>query len=367
MDGPANAYQGGQYASAFQDATNAQSAMAREDFQQDLGGQIGGLNAIGALRSGRASTTIDNASRTFGRQIGNIAAANAGELARLNQSTAEGEANRGVQRDGMAMQDRQFGQRLQFDTDGRAMDNSFRQDRAGRSDMESDRSFGFQRERANRDDFNTDRSFNASEDQRGRDNTYRDGRASRSDMESDRGFNRGVLESDRTFGFNQDRANRSDMESDRSFGFNKERAGRADFESDRGFTYNQGRDQVGDQRDQRNYDRGVMESDRSFGENQRQFNVGTDMARTQARQAGQAQVWSSAVNLGAQALTSKAGKAALGKVAGGVAGKLGGAKVGAMLGSVIPGAGTLVGAGLGLVGGKVLGKIGGGIKKLFGR
>ena len=366
--GSVNAYQGGPYASAFQDATNAQSAMAREDFQQDVGGLVGGLNAIGALRSGRASTTIDNASRTFGRQIGNIAAGQAGQLAQLNFQAAEGEANRGLEREGMQMQDRQFGQRLSFD-----------QQRAGRSDFESDRSFGaqedqrskdntFRSDRATRSDMESDRAFGENKRQFDEDIGFRRDRATRSDMESDRTYTRGVLESDRNFGFQQDRATRSDMESDRSFGFQKERAGRSDFEADRTFGYQQGRDQVADQRDQRNYDRSVVESDRTFGEGKRQFDVSTDMQRTQARQAGQAQVWSSAVNLGAQALASKGGKALLGKVGGAVAGKLGGAKLGAALGSVIPGAGTLVGGLVGAVAPRLIkgaGKaIGGAIKKL---
>lgn len=348
---PVNAYQGGPYASAFQDATNAQSAMAREDFQQDVGGAVGGLNAIGALRSGRASVTLDNASRTFGRQIGNIAAANAGELARLNQSTAEGEANRSVQREGMAMQDRQFGARLSFD-----------QQRAGRSDFESDRTFGanedqrtrdntYRSDRASRSDMESDRSFGENQRQYNEDSAYRTGRATRADMESDRTFGANEDQRSRDNTYRTDRANRSDMESDRSFGFNQDRAKRSDFESDRGYTYQQGRDAIGDQRDQRNFDQSVKESDRNFGEGQRQFNVQTDAQRTAARQAGQAAAWGTALGN-----VDKIG-GAVSKVGGAVKGVMSGAKTGAAIGSVVPGLGTAVG---GVVGGVV-----GGLKKLF--
>jgi hypothetical protein len=81
--------------------------------------------------------------------------------------------------------------------------------------LESDRSFNYGQQRDKRGDFVDDRNYN------------------RSALESDRNYNRGVLESNRNY-------NRGVLESDRNYS-------RGILESDRG------------------YNRGVLESDRNYG------------------------------------------------------------------------------------------------------
>lgn len=229
-------YFGGPYASAFQDATNASTAMAREDFQQDQGKAIGGLAKIGGLRTGRAKTTLNDMSRTFGRQVGNIAASNAGELAKLEAGRAEGEANRGVDYARIASSDSQANARLGFD-----------RERGARGDLESDREFGY---KAGRDQ--------TEDDYRRRRDTVGDSR-----YEDEKGYSRGrdTINDERYVDerqYDRGRDTRQDMESDREFGYRGERDRVGDQRYGDERDYSRGRDKVGDDRyvDERNYSRG---------------------------------------------------------------------------------------------------------------
>jgi hypothetical protein len=95
---------------------------------------------------------------------------------------------------------------------------------------------------------------------RSQDNAYRD-----------KTFNRGVLESDRTFNYGKERDKRGDFVDDRNYD-------RGVLESDRSFNYGKERDKRGDFVDDRNYNRGVLENDRSYNrgvlENDRAYNRG---------------------------------------------------------------------------------------------
>jgi hypothetical protein len=320
----------GDYAGAFQDATNASTAMAREDFQQDQGRVLGGLQAIGALRSGRANVQLDNLSRTFGRQVGNVAASNAGNLASLDAQIAQQDADRG--------------ERVrQFDTQ-----QGFQEDRATRGDFESDRSFGDSRDRF-------DRSFG-----------YQESRDRRADTVDDRNFGDSRARYEEQFGYQQGRDARRDTVDDRMFGEDRRR-------SDQAFEYQRGRDTRTDE-----------VTDRNFGEDRRRFDIGgqqfdltRDDARTAARQQGQASLWGAALGgvaqLGSAWLGGRGGAGgtagrvagaagtagSIGRVAGAAGSAFAGAKTGAILGSVVPGVGNVVG---GVLGGAI-----GGLRSLFGR
>lgn len=260
------------FRAAADEATDAATAGAREDLSRDIGQTFGNLNAIGALRSGAAATGVQDATNRFSEQVARAGSANAYRAVEDEQAANEASANRAADesrfgRD-FGLRERQFG-----------ADEAYRTGRAGRADMESDRSFDFGKGRAARSDFESDRGygenarqFNAQqglEERRfGADNAYRVGRASRADMESDRGFSEDTRRYNTDTGFRSQRANRADLESDRSFGedtrrfnaddsFRQGRAIRGDYESDRGYGYQTGRDQVMDARDQRDYEEDV--------------------------------------------------------------------------------------------------------------
>jgi hypothetical protein len=64
---------GGQFdafRNAMQEAVGGYGAMAGEDFQRRVGEFLGGMNEIGALRSGGVQAGVDQFGREFGRQIG---------------------------------------------------------------------------------------------------------------------------------------------------------------------------------------------------------------------------------------------------------------------------------------------------------
>jgi hypothetical protein len=374
---PASA--GGDYAGAFTDATNAQAALAREDFEQDQGRALGGLQAIGALRSGRANVVLNDLSRTFGRQVGNIAAGQAGQLASLDANMMAADADR-------AERTRQFDTGLDFS-----------RERATRSDMESDRTFGDSRARfdqefgyrAGRDqisdardernfgygqgrdaraDFEADRAFGDSRQRFDQSFQYGQSRDARADMVEDRNFGDSRARFDQTFGYQQTRDARTDANTDRAFGEDARRFNQS-------FGYQQTRDARGDLVDDRNFGEGR----RQFNEGTRQFDLTRDDARTAARQQGQSSLWGAALggiaqlgsayltnrsgapsNMGVGGVASAAGKFGnIGKVAGAAGGAFGGAKTGAMIGSFVPGIGTAIGG--------VAGGIIGGLRGLFGR
>lgn len=60
-------------------ATDAQAEVAGEDFRRDVGERLGGLDAIGALRSGAAPVAVNEATEAYGRKVGQAAAGNARE------------------------------------------------------------------------------------------------------------------------------------------------------------------------------------------------------------------------------------------------------------------------------------------------
>ncbi len=377
---------GGDYAGAFTDATNAQAALAREDFEQDQGRALGGLQAIGALRSGRTNVVLNDLSRTFGRQVGNIAAGQAGQLAALDanmqsadadraENTRQFDTNLGFSREratrGDFESDRSFGDsRARFD-----QEFGYRQGRDAVGDARDTRDFGYQQGRDANADARDDRNFGATQSRDARDFAYGQARDSRADAVDDRNFGDSRARYDQQFGYQQTRDTRADANTDRSFGEDRRRY-------DQGFGYQQTRDARAD-----------ANSDRSFGEERRQFDVGSQQfdltredARSAARQQGQASMWGSALGgiaqLGSAYLGSRGGQngqtaggsfagggtadkianiagmaGKVGRFAGAVGGALSGAKKGAAIGSFVPGVGTVVG---GLVGGAL-----GGLKKLF--
>lgn len=188
-------------------ATQAQADVAGEDFQRDVGERLGGLNAIGALRSGGSAVATREAADTYGKRVSQAAAGNALQFAEMDQRRQlEMEAAE------------KFNRLFAADTDWRAKE--FEEDKR-RFDLEYgegvrryDTSFG---EDTRRFDVDVD---------------YRSGRASRSDYESDRGFGEDTRRFDQEFG-------RRTFESDRNFGEDTRRYdqgfGRQSFESDRDY------------------------------------------------------------------------------------------------------------------------------------
>ncbi len=359
---------GGDYAGAFQDATNAQASLAREDFEQDQGRVLGGLQAIGALRSGRANVQLDNLSRTFGRQVGNIAAGQAGQLASLDANMQSADADR-------AENTRQFDTGLDFN-----------RERASRSDMESDRSFGDSRARFDQEfGYRAGRDANA-DTRDDRNFAYGQGRDARADAVDDRNFGDSRSRFDQSFQYQAGRDTRADQVDDRNFGDSRARF-------DQTFDYQRGRDTRADAVDDRNFGdsrsrfdqsfgyqrerdaRGDMNTDRAFGEDVRRFNVGSqqfdltrDDARSAARSQGNASLWGAALGGVAQLGSAYLGRPRSGAPAGGapangaggaVGGAMSGARTGAAIGSFIPGLGTVAG---GVIGGAI-----GGLRRLFGR
>lgn len=305
-------YFGGAYAGAFQDATNAQTAMAQQDFKKTQGATIGGLAKIGGLRSGRAKTALNDITTNFGRQIGQIGAANAGQLAQLEASRAEGDANRGVQYAGIASNEKISGDRLAFDR------------------TTSDRNFGYQQGRDAVSDqrYSQEQSYShardAVADARYTDQTqYARGRDAVGDARyaDETQYARGVNQRD--FDYTKSRDTVSDQRDQRNFDYTKG-------VDDRNFGYQQSRDSVADANnardfnyrsstDTRNFNESVRESDRAYN---------TDEARYQQQRAD--------TTAAAKAKKKSGIWSAVGGVLGGVAGTLLG-PAGTAIGSKIGG------------------------------
>jgi hypothetical protein len=323
-------YFGGPYAGAFQDATNASTAMAREDFQRDQGRVLGGLAKTGALRSGRARTALNDLSQTFGRQVGNIAASNAGQLAQLEAQRAEGDANRGVDRERIASSDRQ--------ADGQL---SLSRDRLGFDRQTSDRDFAY---RGARDDVADSRYRDETAYGRGRDQradtiadderNYGRGRDRLMDERDTRDFTRRVSTEDREFGYRGERDRVGDArdtrdydrrvtEGDREFSYRGERDRVGDQRDARDFEYGRGRDSVADARDSRDYNRRVTEGDREFGRDDQRYQQERADQMAAAQRARRTSTWGT-----------------IGRIAGAGIGFAVGGPAGAMAGANLAGAVT---------------------------
>lgn len=316
MAGLQERYFGGPYASAFQDATNASTKMAREDFQVDQGKAIGGLAKIGGLRSGRAKTALNDMSRTFGRQVGNIAASNAGQLAQLEANRAEGEANRGVDRERISSSDRQASARLELDRTSGDRDFVYKQGR----DTVGDTRYG--------EETSYSRSRDARADRREDDQTtYTRGRDAVGDARytEETGYARkrdavGDTRYAEETGYRKERDARGDMVTDRAFGYGKERDARGDFVTDRSF----GEDQ---RKDARDFGRDTFESDRNFNEDKRRREQERVDAQSAAKKARKSSIWGTVGKIGGMALGSvlgPAGSAIGAKLGSAVASRIGG-------------------------------------------
>ena len=302
MAGLQDRYFGGPYAGAFQDATNASTAMAREDFQIDQGKAIGGLAKIGGLRSGRATTALNDMSRTFGRQIGNIAASNAGQLAQLESQRAEGEAGRGLERERMASGDRQFNARLQYDRDTGNRDFMYREGRDRVGDTRYGDETSYNRARDTRRDVRED---DETAYRRGRD------RVGDSRYDDETGYARGRDKINDTRYADETTYKRG--VDDREFGYRGERDRRSDFVNDRGFAEER---RVGD----RDFGRDTLESDRNFNEDRRRREQERDDALRAGKAARKSSIWGTIGRVGGMALGS-----VLGPAGAAIGGKLGAA------------------------------------------
>lgn len=113
------------------------------------------------------------------------------------------------------------------------------------------------------------------------DMAYRDKRADRSDMESDRAFDRGAMESDRNF-------DRGALESDRAFDYQVGRDKVGDQRYDQEFAYQQARDQIKDEQYKLQFDEDVRRHGLDYALRQaaqdNQFaNAAADNARANAQ------------------------------------------------------------------------------------
>ena len=259
-----NRYFGGPYAGAFANATQALTRQAGVDHDRRQEKAVGGLNSIGALRSGRARTTLRDLNTDFARTVGDIGAGQAGQLASLEAQRAEGDANRGVERERIGSSERIAGDRLGLDRDRfgferetNTRDFDYRGTRDARGDAVEDRRFGEDRrqfdtttgerrrefdttqgrlrERDTREDFVNDRRFGEDQRVNNRDYDYDVRRDARGDMVEDRRFDRDTYTQDREFGYRGTRDARGDFVDDRDFGYGQQRDQRGDYESDRAF------------------------------------------------------------------------------------------------------------------------------------
>jgi hypothetical protein len=81
-----------QFADAMKGAVQGYSDIASQNFQKDVGNTLGGLNSIGALRSGAVQSNLRDLATTYGRQTGDYAAQTAGQAASLAASAGANDA-----------------------------------------------------------------------------------------------------------------------------------------------------------------------------------------------------------------------------------------------------------------------------------
>ncbi len=261
-------------------ATQAQADVAGEDFERDVGERLGGLNAIGALRSGGANQAVQQAGSTYATRIGQAAAGNAMQFGEMEERKKMEESARN--RDSAAYASQEDWRKREFEEGKRRFDTTTgnEQDRFGKTFGEDVRRFDT-------------------------DSTYRGGRATRADLESDRGFTEDTRRFDYEGGFREGRTRRADFESDRGYGEDVRRDdrnfGRTAFENDRSFTSDQGQ----------------------IAEDKRRYEVERQEARAAQQRAKKRSMWG--------ALGTVAG-AGIGFAVGGPAGAALGAKAGGALG-----------------------------------
>lgn len=199
-------------------ATQAQADVAAEDFARDVGERLGGLNAIGALRSGGSNRAVQEAGDTYSKRVAQAAAGNAMTFAEMDERRKMEEAARGAGLEQFRSQ--QAWREREFDEDKRRFDLEF-----GEGTRRFDTTTGEDRRR-----FDIDTG-------------YRDSRATRSDYESDRGFGEDTRRFDVDAGYREGRARREDEVTNRSFFEDQRRYdqdyGRQAFENDRQFTQEQ--------------------------------------------------------------------------------------------------------------------------------
>jgi len=191
-------------------ATKAQADVAGEDFERDVGERLGGLNAIGALRSGGSAVAVREAADTRSKRLGQAAAGNALAFSELDmrQKELETARARGQRGDDAAL----AFERERFNEDKRRFDESFGLEKGrfgedvrrfdtstGEDRRRFDTTYGFEREKFGEDT----RRFDV-------DTGYREGRSRRQDFESDRGFGEDTRRYDQGYG-------RDVFESDRDF------------------------------------------------------------------------------------------------------------------------------------------------------
>lgn len=77
---------GQQYAGAMSGAVQGYGQQIGAQFRQEIGGMLGNLNGIGALRSGAVSTGISDAMQRYGDQVGAYASQTADKAYELGQN-----------------------------------------------------------------------------------------------------------------------------------------------------------------------------------------------------------------------------------------------------------------------------------------
>lgn len=256
--GAAGSSRRGRISDAAAEATRAYADEQGEAMRRRVGQELGSLNAIGALRSGRTAVAVRDAGRDFSTAVSRAGAANALQAA---QADADYE-----------MRDR---------------DANFRDSRAAREDFASDRDFTYRGTRDARADSEFDQRFTEDRRRFDVDDRYRGNRAAEDDYRYRTDFGERTRLADRDYGYRLGRDARADMESDRGFGEDRRRYDETtmdarnrdirDFEEDRRRTDRSFTE------DTRRYDLGFGEEQyrdrRNFGEDTRRYETDTQMER----------------------------------------------------------------------------------------
>lgn len=222
----AGAAQGGWYGK-LQGATTAAADGARQDFQTDVGGMLGNLNAIGGLRSGGVTAGVNNLTTNFARQVGNSAASTAVAAGQLESADMD-----------RASADSRAGAELGFRNRELDVNSTLSRDRFTAEGVRDTRNFNYQ---ASRDQ---------SED------TYRRGRDTVGDTRyaDERDYGRGQDRQQFEYRSGRDAISDTRYGEERDYGRGRDRVADERYGEER--TYSRGRDEVADARDTRNFEYG---------------------------------------------------------------------------------------------------------------
>lgn len=163
----------GSYADKLSGQVSAYGDMVGQDFKKGVGQMLGDLNGIGALRSGAVQAGLNEASSTYGRQIGSYAAQTASTGLGMDENARQFDANLGQN---ASQFDKTLGfNREQFNADSAYRDKSLAQSGSqfdrnlAQSGSQFDKTLGF-----NNQQFDFNRAFTMSEANRDQTNRNTD-------------------------------------------------------------------------------------------------------------------------------------------------------------------------------------------------